>query len=182
MSKTYTNAVRAAILIAMMATIAVFPLLRTGYAHASNASSTVLELSDSRTMLTFSIDEKSAIELSGGDLDLNGTMDDYEFDAIRELFEALLLDQLALSVDGERAQRVRTASFGIVREEGTARAVLQAEFPPAGAGSDVDFADRLYEGIASSGYANALTVREGSSSVAAVLSGVHRTWDNRNES
>lgn len=181
MSNMQMNAVRAAILLLAMATIAIVPLLRTGYAQAPNPSATVLALSDTVSTMTFSVEEKSAIALSGGDLDLNGAIDDYEFDAVRPMFESLLREQLALEIDGERTAWIRTVSFGVVRDGGTPRVVLQTEFPPAEAGATVSFADSLYEGISSSGYANALTIQDGDSSVAVMLSGSRRDWEVRKQ-
>lgn len=171
-----TPAIRASLL-ALTLAIAFLPTgaLRPADAQSANVARTTLEFAQDATRLTYALDERSAIALSGGDLDLNGTLDEYEFDAVKPLFEALLQDQLKLTIDGEEAEWTNGADLRLDAQGAEKQAVLAVELPPVAADASVSLTDRLYEGITRFDYRNALTVVRGEP-VAAVLSGSNRTW------
>ncbi|MFC5529759.1 hypothetical protein [Cohnella yongneupensis] len=175
MFKLTANATRAALFVLMLTAIALIPFRHTTYAHGSSTSHTTLELTEQQTLMTIAIDERSAIELSGGDLDLSGTLDEYEFDAVKPLFERLLKEQITLAIDGVQVPWNRTVSFGMVVDGGAAKAMLQVEFLPISASSSVSVTDNLYQSVLQSDYKNQIVVHSGTSSHTAALSGLKRS-------
>lgn len=171
-----TPAIRASLMIVLTLAIAFLPnALRPADAQSVNVASTTLEFAKDATRMTYTLDERSAIALSGGDLDLNGTLDEYEFEAVKPMFEALLEDQLRLTIDGEEAEWTNGADLRLDADGPEKQAVLVVELPPVAADAAVALTDRLYEGITRFDYRNALTVMRGEP-IAAVLSGSNRTW------
>lgn len=171
-----TPAIRASLTIVLTLAIAFLPAApRSADAESVNVAYTSLEFAKDATRMTYTLDERSAIALSGGDLDLNGTLDEYEFDAVKPLFEALLEDRLRLTIDGVEAEWPNGADLRLETNGAEKQAVLAVEWPPVAADAAVSLTDRLYEGITRFDYRNALTVVRGEP-IAAVLSGSNRTW------
>lgn len=179
MRKLTFSAIRAAMIMLTFACVVLMSVHRPADAHASSAAFTTLEFSKHATRMTYVLDERSAIELSGGDLDLNGSMDDYEFDAVKPMFERLLGDQLRLAVDGKTVAWTRTIGLKLVAQGSEKQAVLEVEFPPVAANASVSLTDDLYQGVTRFDYVNTLKIAKGKPGALEVLSGSNRTWTMR---
>jgi hydrogenase/urease accessory protein HupE len=145
------------------------------YAHEYSASFTTLELTKTETIMTFSLDELSVIELAGGDADQNGRLDASELEAIQADIQSVLSQKAILKIDNEP----QLASF-IELSQKVKGLVPQVEFviryPALAPAQSITFLDNLYENDSKTNYVDLLTVEYGGQTSTAALSAGSRSW------
>ena len=145
-------------------------------AHPYSAAYTTLELSGTAVRMTYSIDELSVMELTGGDRDGNGMLDEDEFDAAKETLVEVLRGHVALRIGGLPQSWTAVETIEMERKGSDTRARVVVLFPPAGDDPVFSLEDRLYDDDPNTRYVNLLTVRYGANYSTAALSGDNRTW------
>ncbi|MCD9026505.1 HupE/UreJ family protein [Cohnella silvisoli] len=145
-------------------------------AHAYSASYTKLDLTKSVTLMTYTLDELSAIELVGGDEDGNGMFDQGEFDAVKEQLAALLNDHLILKIGVEPKSWSQLNSFVLERRGDESKVILTVQYPPVSNMLPLSLTDTLYNDDKKTNYVDLLTIHYGQQKSTAALSAGNRTW------
>ncbi|WP_239614942.1 HupE/UreJ family protein [Cohnella mopanensis] len=174
-SKSHISRIVASLVFALLLML-LMPSNRVAEAHAYSASYTTLELTQSITMMTFAVDELSAIELAGGDLDRNGMYDEAEFDAIKDRLATIFQDHLTLAIGGESRSWTELQSLVLERRGGESEVVLKAVYPPVEDNLSLSLMDTLYKNDKKTNYVNLLTAHYGPQKSTAALSADNRTW------
>ncbi|WP_276352631.1 hypothetical protein [Cohnella caldifontis] len=143
--------------------------------HGFSQGHTTLELSPSQTVLTYELDENSVSELTGGDANRDGVMDQREFEAVRIRLESMLNENIVLEIDGKPETWTHVESFVLEPQGDTAKAVWRVVYPGVSASESVSLTDRFFED-GKSGYSNRITVQYGGRLSEAVLTGAARSW------
>ncbi|MFC5402804.1 HupE/UreJ family protein [Cohnella soli] len=151
------------------------PLIPKAHAHAYSASYTTLYLYQTKTEMTFAIDELSAIELSNGDVNHNGMLEQEEFDAVKDRLLTVFKEKLTLKINGEPTEWTQVDSLVLDRNGEGSKLRLKVVYPPANAGQPISLIDNLYT-EATTNYVNLLTVNYGSQKSTAAFSKSDRTW------
>lgn len=164
-------------LLACLTLLFVFaPYAQRAEAHAYSASYSAIQLSKSGIEWTFAIDELSVMELTGGDLDRNGMLDEKEFDGVKEQLQAMIKQHIVLKLAGQPLAWTAVERLVLERKGSGTQAILQVTFPPASASQSLSFTDQLYVGDAKTNYVNLLTIQYGTQKSTAALSGDNRVW------
>ncbi len=125
--------------------------------------------------MTYALDELSVIELIGGDVNQNGMMDQGEFAAVKDRFEAILQENIILTMNGETKTWTQAESF-LDRQGEATKVMLKVRYPPVSPSLPVYFEDHLYMNNVKSNYVNLLTIQDGGQKSTIALSGEFRTW------
>ncbi|AZN42415.1 hypothetical protein [Paenibacillus albus] len=141
-------------------------------AHAYSATYSALEFYKTKTELTYALDDKSVIELAGGDTNHDGTLDSEEFAAVDQKLLTILQTSLVVKINGESTAWLQIESLTIDRKS----AILKAYFPAVAASQTIELTDNLYLNDSRSNYVNLLTIYNGAERSTAALSGGNRTW------
>lgn len=141
-------------------------------AHAYSATYSALEFYKSKTELTYALDDKSVIELAGGDTNHDGALDSEEFAKVDQKLLAILQSSLDIKINGESAAWLQIESLTIDRKS----AILKADFPAVTASQTITLSDQLYLNDNRSNYVNLLTIYNGPQRSTSALSGGNRTW------
>ncbi|QHW31499.1 HupE/UreJ family protein [Paenibacillus rhizovicinus] len=141
-------------------------------AHGYSATFSTLELYQSKTELTYALDELSVIELVGGDTNQDKTLDSEEFAAVDQKLLAVLQSSIDVKINGESAGWAHVESLAMHPK----KAVLKASFPAVAASQQIQLSDQLYLNDKASNYVNLLTVYNGTQRSTAALAGSNRTW------
>ncbi|GLX66905.1 HupE/UreJ family protein [Paenibacillus glycanilyticus] len=141
-------------------------------AHAYSAIYTVLELYESNTELTYSLDVKSVIELVGGDNNKDGELDPKEFAEVDEQLLAILKSDLVLKYNGESTAWPPNESLSLHGK----KVILKAYFPAVTANQLIQLTDQLNMKDTLGNYINLLSIYYGTERSTAVLSGSNQTW------
>ena len=166
---------RASLYLLALVVISLFPFIQAVYAHAYSASYTTLDLTQSQTSMTYALDELSVIELIGGDLNQNGMMDQGEFATVKDRFEAILQENIILTMNGETKTWTQAESF-LDRQGEATKVMLKVRYPPVSPSLPVYFEDHLYMNNVKSNYVNLLTIQDEGQKSTIALSGEFRTW------
>ncbi|MBY9079032.1 HupE/UreJ family protein [Paenibacillus sp. HN-1] len=149
----------------------------TAEAHAYSAGYTTLDLTQSTTKMTYSLDQLSVMELTGGDTDKDGSLSAEEFAKVRDKLLSMLRENLTLQSGGQDFAWSQVESLELVHQAGGLKMVLHADYPALPSSAAVSLTDRLYMNSSGSNYVNLLTVHEGGTTLTEALSGPHRTWN-----
>ena len=141
-------------------------------AHSYSATYSTLELYQSKTVLTYALDELSVIELAGGDTNQDKVLDSEEFAAVDEKLLAILQSNIVLNINGESVAWPQNLSLTIHPKN----AVLKASFPAVAASQQIQLTDRLYTNDRATNYVNLLSIYNGTQRSTAALAGSNRTW------
>jgi hydrogenase/urease accessory protein HupE len=144
-------------------------------AHQYSASYTTLNFTESSTEMIYSIDELSVIELTNGDVNSNGMLDNDEFDAVKEQFIQTLQDNISLSFNGEN-QPWNVEHIELDRQGAKTEVIVHILFPAVQDLQSVSLTDKLYVGDIKTNYVNLLTIAYGSQKSTSAISGNSRTW------
>ncbi|MCC3371935.1 HupE/UreJ family protein [Cohnella sp. REN36] len=167
---------RYALCLSAVLALLLIPPGRQADAHAYSAGYTTLQFTKSGVEMTYTLDELSVIELTAADADKDGKIEPEELEAAADEVKTLLLGHIRLAVDKAEQAATGPVSLTMERQGSAAKAVLKAFYPPVSAGQTVSLTDRLYEGDAATNYVNLVTIRYGSGSGSAALSGPYREW------
>lgn len=145
-------------------------------AHAYSASYSTLTLAKKETLFTYALDELSVIELTHGDLNNNGMLDQEEFDAVKDQLIGILKENISIKINGEAKEWDRIGSIVLDRKGDATKIKLNVTFSPVKASQSISLIDDLYLGDASTNYVNLLTIHYGDQNSTAALSGRNRVW------
>ncbi|KAB2333300.1 HupE/UreJ family protein [Cytobacillus depressus] len=162
--------------IAIMLFAFLFPAMQSVDAHPYSASYTTLQLTKSYTKMTYALDELSVIELTKGDLNQNGMLEQEEFDAVRDQFIETLKENITLRMNGEEKSWTSVESVTLDRKGSDTQIILSVIYPPVSESQSVSLKDDLYVGDSKTNYANLLTIHYGEQTSTAAISGNHRAW------
>ena len=138
-------------------------------AHQYSASYTTLNFTESSTEMNYSIDEMSVMELTDGDVNNNGMLDDEEFDAVQDQFvRTLQEDTISMSFNGEN-QPWNVEHIELDRQGSNTEVVVHILFPPVQESQSVSLTDELYVGDKKTNYVNLLTIAYGSQKSTAAI-------------
>lgn len=149
---------------------------RTAEAHAYSAGYTTLDIDPSTTTITFTLDLLSVMELTGGDTDKNGRIDEGELAALQDHFLALARKNLKFTVNNEPVEWISVEGPGVNRKADGEKAVLKISLPGVPAGSAAALTDTFYQGADGTSYVNLLTIHHDGRTSSEALSGQYRTW------
>ncbi|OPA73914.1 hypothetical protein BVG16_26090 [Paenibacillus selenitireducens] len=152
------------------------PVVQIADAHAYSASYTTLTLTKSHIEMTYALDELSVIELTDGDTNGNGMLEQEEFDAIKTSFEDLLKTNIKMNIDGTTQSASQSESLVLNRKGDATQVVLKLIFPAVKASQQVSLIDPLYADDTKTNYVNLVTINYGDKKTTAALSGGDRTW------
>ncbi|KAI7249796.1 hypothetical protein KC345_g11717, partial [Hortaea werneckii] len=144
------------------------------YNLLTNAGYTTLDLSQSAVEMTYSLDVLSAIELTGGDADRDGKLEEAEFQTVQASLLELLKEQLSLQYDNQPQVWNQVIRYKQTGEAPQDKMLLQVSYPPATASQTLSLTDSLYSQDFTANYVNLLTVNYGESKNTQALSGKYR--------
>ena len=153
-----------------------FSHLPTAQAHAFSASFTTLDLTKTQTKMTYAIDELSVMELTQGDKNHNGMLDEAEFESIKSKFESLLKEHLIVKINGEQQDWSDPMKWSFDRKGEATQLKLVVKFPALFSFSVHLIIDNLYQNDSKTNYVNLVTINYGDQHSTAALSGNERTW------
>ncbi|RED56531.1 HupE/UreJ family protein [Cohnella lupini] len=142
-------------------------------AHAYSAIYSTLEFYKTKTELTYTLDDLSVIELVGGDINDDGTLDSEEFAAVEQKLLAILQSNLVLKMNGESTAWPPNESLSMHGK----RAILKASFPAVAASQSILLTDQMYLNDKATNYVNLMTIYSGSQRSTAAIAGNNRTWE-----
>ncbi|MBU8880966.1 HupE/UreJ family protein [Bacillus sp. FJAT-29790] len=167
---------RFTISIAIMLFVLLFPAMQFVDAHPYSASYTTLNLTKSYTKMIYTLDELSVIELTNGDLNHNGMLEQEEFDAVKDRLIEIIKENIMLKINGEEKSWISIESIILDRKGNDSKLILSVIYSPVSESQSISLKDHLYLGDTKTNYANLLTIHYGSQTSTAAISGNHRTW------
>ncbi|MFD0717305.1 HupE/UreJ family protein [Paenibacillus sp. GCM10027626] len=171
------SGLKKAICLAALCVLLLFSFNSAANAHAYSSSYSTLTLTKEQTELSFAIDSLSALELAGEPLNTGNTLDQAQFERIKERLESVIQAKLRLKVDDADVSWLRLERFelNLAGSKGP-KVELTALFPPVAASQSLAVVDELYLNDAATNYVNLLSVHYGGQTSSAALHGADRTW------
>ncbi|NBD25694.1 HupE/UreJ family protein [Paenibacillus glycinis] len=171
--------IQAAMRISVMLSILSLLFIPLGQAdaHAYSASYTTLTLTKANVGMTYTLDELSVIELTEGDANKNGTLEQEEFDGVKDEFLALLKKDIQLKIDNVPQEWSQIESYALKREGNATKLVLAIDFPPVLASQSIELTDNLYlSDKVTANYVDLVKIDYGKHNSTSALSGKYRVW------
>jgi hydrogenase/urease accessory protein HupE len=158
--------------------ILLFSSIQTASAHAYSASYTTLNLLKSQTTMTFALDEVSIMELTGGDVNGNGMLDDNEYKAVKNKIISILKDHLILKINGAPQQWTKILETDLNRKGDATQFHLKVAYPAIQPSESISYSDSLYlnDKKTTATYVDLLKINYGNQNSTAALSEKDRTW------
>jgi len=157
--------------------ILLFSSIQTASAHAYSASYTTLNLLKSQTTMTFALDEVSVMELTGGDVNGNGMLDQNEYSTIKNKIISILKDRLILKINGAPQQWTKILETDLNREGDATKFHLKVEYPAIQPSQSISYSDSLYlNDKTTATYVDLLKINYGNQNSTSALSEKSRTW------
>jgi hydrogenase/urease accessory protein HupE len=174
--KSFTSTLRQITCRALLLLAVLFAALTTpASAHEYSASFTTIELAKTETVMTFSIDELSVIELAGGDSNQNGQLETEEMKAIQSKLESVISEMVTLKMNNE-AQTSSLLGMKQTMKGQVPQIELKLSYPAPSPSQPISLTDTLYETDSKTNYVNLLSVVYGDHTSTAALSGGSRNW------
>ncbi|MBB6669110.1 HupE/UreJ family protein [Cohnella nanjingensis] len=176
MAQPFRLSFRSCFLLAAVLAFVLLPFNRSASAHAYSAAYNTLTLTKTQSVMTYALDELSAIELAGGDANGDHMLDADEFNAIKDKLADLIQQHIVFQVGGETRPWISLERFDLVREGDASKVVLKAIYPQAAAFQSVSLRDDLYRNDPQTNYVDLLTIQYGAQTSTSALSGKERLW------
>ncbi|PEJ58234.1 hypothetical protein CN692_08100 [Bacillus sp. AFS002410] len=147
-------------------------------AHSLSASYTTLNLLKSKTTMNFALDEVSVMELTGGDVNKNGMLDQNEFEAIKKKIESTIQNNITLKINGEKQNWTKINKLELNRKGDATQLIVNVDYPAIQPSQSIMLSDSLYkdDSNTSTTYVDLLKVNYGKESSTAALSDEGRVW------
>ncbi|MFB7139346.1 HupE/UreJ family protein [Gottfriedia sp. NPDC056225] len=147
-------------------------------AHSLSASYTTLNLLKSKTTMNFALDEVSVMELTGGDVNKNGMLDQNEFEAIKKKIESTIQSNITLKINGEKQNWTKINKLELNRKGDATQLIVNVDYPAIQPSQSIMLSDSLYkdDSNTSTTYVDLLKVNYGKESSTAALSDEGRVW------
>jgi hydrogenase/urease accessory protein HupE len=167
--------IRIAILL-IISFIPFFLAVQTVQAHEYSSSFTVLELTKPETILTFTLDEISVIELVGGDQNDDGILEPDEFETVKNNILSVISENVLVKINGEEQSWSNISKLYMDREASEPQLYLEAIFTAVSPSQSISLTDNLYLNDRSTNYVNLLKVDYGDNYSTAAIAGKDRNW------
>lgn len=155
-----------------------FSTIQTAQAHAYSASYTTINFLKSQTTLTFALDEVSVMELTGGDINKNGMLDETEYEAVKDKIISIIKEHVILKINNEPQQWSKIIEMDLNRKGDATQFHIKVEYPAIQPAQSITFSDSLYQNDqkTSANYVDLLKVNYGNQNSTAALSENNRAW------
>lgn len=146
-------------------------------AHAYSAGYTSLTVTKSGIELVYSLDNLSVIELTDGDANHNGVLEQSEFDAVKDTFLSTLERHIQLRVNQIPQEWPLAENIELSPESEGLKVVVKVLYPLTSSFDSLSLTDNLYlNDTVSANYVNLVSAKLGNNTDTAALSGNYREW------